>query len=253
MFVDLDTTFARASPTSPGRSSRRRSRRRPATCGHGERTLPRIRPFLVNSRGCSPTSSPGTALADGSAGTIAAAARAGVPVLRATPKLNAQLPPTAAALRRLQRRHGVSARASAGSTDLNERSSPPLQLHRPGADGLQLRDAAVPQRGELAEPGRRASATGSGSSPFEHARPGPNNEGSPSSAPANGGGVRCRATSSTSTPTRTPPRRARPDECEAGNEPYIDGPAGDRQRPRQPGDHDRGPDRRASSAREAAA
>ena len=50
---------------------------------------------------------------------------------------------------------------------------------------------------------------------------GPNNEGGPSSAPANG--PEPRTTSCTRTRTRTPPRPARRKECEAGNETYAVG------------------------------
>ena len=51
-----------------------------------------------------------------------------------------------------------------------------------------------------------------------------------------------RPTTCTSTRTRTPPRRARPLECEAGNEDYAQGGKQRSATPRQPGDQYRGPD-----------
>ena len=108
-------------------------------------TLPRIRPFLVNSRKLFVDLQPGTAALAVSADTIASALRAGIPVLRASPQLNDQLPPTAAALRRVQRQRRRPHRARPPGRPLRG-ARPAAAVHRAGAVGLQLRDAAVPQR-----------------------------------------------------------------------------------------------------------
>ena len=83
---------------------------------------------------------------------------------------------------------------------------------------------------------------------FEVFRPpdGPNNEGIPSSAPADGGdgGLGSSPLDRNYLHVNPYPNTAapgQPQECEAGNEPYMAGPAGDRQRPRQPGHRHGGP------------
>ena len=72
--------------------------------------------------------------------------------------------------------------------DTNEVARPADQVHRPGPDRLQLRDAALPQPRERRQPGTTAGNWQRGiafSTP-----PGPNSEGSPPRRPANGGGGR---------------------------------------------------------------
>jgi hypothetical protein len=53
--------------------------------------------------------------------------------------------------------------------------------------------------------------------------PGPNNEGFPSSAPANGGGTKPSANHLHSNPYPNTAAPGQPKECEAGNEPYAVG------------------------------
>ena len=185
MFVDLDTTLAAfadiARPYLQDTISKT-----PVTLHTASETLPVIRPFLVNSRKLFVNLQPGVKAAAESADEIESALVTGIPVLRASPQLNDQLPPTAAALRRFNDDSTGARRAVRLDRPLRS-ARPAAQVHRPGAVGLQLRDAAVPQR-------RRApAASGTSTGNWQRANalntpPGPNNEGSPSSAPANGGG-----------------------------------------------------------------
>ena len=99
MFVDLDTTLAAfadiARPYLQDTISKT-----PVTLHTASETLPVIRPFLVNSRKLFVNLQPGVKAAAESADEIESALVTGIPVLRASPQLNNQLPPTAAALRR---------------------------------------------------------------------------------------------------------------------------------------------------------
>ena len=106
------------------------------------------------------------------------------------------------------------------------------EVHHAGPDHLQLRDAAAPQRGE---PVLRRRLNGNWqrfiivSAPTDaHPEPGPNNEGGPSDAPANGPGrknhLHVNPYPNTAAPGQT-------QECEAGNEPYAAGRPCSRTRP----------------------
>ena len=69
---------------------------------------------------------------------IAESLHAGVPALNASPVLNTQLQPTAEALLAFQEAPGVFNGLDL-LTDTNELLEPGAQVHRPGADHLQLR------------------------------------------------------------------------------------------------------------------
>ncbi len=117
MFVVLDRTMAAFADVARPYLQETISKT-PPTLQTASDTLPRIRGFLVNSRKLFVDLQPGTAAAAVSADTIASALRVGVPVLRATPQLNDQLPPTAAALHRFNDngdvREGIGRDAGAG-------------------------------------------------------------------------------------------------------------------------------------------
>ena len=180
MFVDLDTTLAAfadiARPYLQDTISKT-----PVTLHTASETLPVIRPFLVNSRKLFVNLQPGVKAAAESADEIESALVTGIPVLRASPQLNDQLPPTAAALRRFnddaQRARG------AGQADR------PLEVARARRSGSSPRPSrsATTRRCCSATPrAPAASATSTGNWQRANALntpPGPNNEGSPSSAP----------------------------------------------------------------------
>ena len=185
MFVDLDTTLAAfadiARPYLQDTISKT-----PVTLHTASETLPVIRPFLVNSRKLFVNLQPGVKAAAESADEIESALVTGIPVLRASPQLNDQLPPTAAALRRFNDDSHRARRAR--PADRPHRSArPAAQVHRPGAVGLQLRDAALPQRRERRQPRAPRPETGSGSTPSTR-RSGPTTRAARRRRPANGGG-----------------------------------------------------------------
>jgi virulence factor Mce-like protein len=220
MFVDLDTTLAAFADVARPYLQETISKT-PVTLQTASDTLPRIRPFLVNSRKLFVDLQPGTAAAAVSADTIAAALRAGIPVLRASPQLNEQLPPTAAALRRFNDDTVVRS----GLTrliDLSNSLKSPLRFIAPAQSvcnyaTLLLRNGAdATSVGNTAGNWQRANAVGSPT--------GPNSEGSPSSAPANGGGGSSDPLNLNFLHVNPYPNTAapgqNPTECEAGNEPY---------------------------------
>ncbi|HET6831051.1 MAG TPA: MlaD family protein [Solirubrobacterales bacterium] len=224
MFVDLDTTLAAFADVARPYLQETISKT-PVTLRTASETLPRIRPFLVNSRKLFVELQPGTAAAAVSADTIAAALRAGVPVLQATPELNDQLPPTAAALRRFN--DDGTVRGGIGRLiDLSEALGPPLRYIAPAQSvcnyaTLLFRNAAdSTSKGNRYGNWQRANAL--------NTPPGPNNEGSPSSAPANGGAdpthplARANFLHVNPYPNTASPGQSTT-ECEAGNEPYAIG------------------------------
>ena len=219
MFVDLDTTLAAFADVARPYLQETISKA-PETLRTASDTLPRIRPFLANSRRLFVDLRPGTAAAASSADTIAAALRAGIPVLRASPQLNDQLPPTAAALRRFNDDGDV--REGIGRLiDLSGALTPPLRFIAPAQSvcnylTLLLRNGS--------------SANGQGNPQGNWQRggavdtpTGPNNEGSPSSGPANGGSADNRNFLHVNPYPNTASPGQNPTECEAGNEPYTTG------------------------------
>jgi virulence factor Mce-like protein len=218
MFADLDTTLAAFADVARPYLQETISKT-PPTLRTATETLPRIRPFLVNSRKLFVDLQPGTAAAAVSADTIAAALRAGIPVLRASPQLNDQLPPTAAALRRFND-NGTVREGIGRLIDLSDALGPPLRFIAPAQSvcnylTLLLRNAAESTSvGNAAGNWQRANALGSPE--------GPNSEGAPSSAPANGGGTDQRNFLHLNPyPNTAAPGQTR--ECEAGNEMYQPG------------------------------
>ena len=238
MFVDLDTTLAAfadiARPYLQDTISKT-----PMTLAAASGDLPIIRPFLVNSRKLFVNLQPGCKAAAESADQIESALVAGIPVLRASPQFNDQLPPTAASLKGFNDNSTV--RDGLGQLiDLNNALGPPLKFIAPAQSvcnyaTLLFRNAAnAASKGNANGNWQRGNAVNTPS--------GPNNEGSPSSAPANGGGG-----GQQELPARQPlpeHRRAQPepDRVRGGQRDLREGSAVDRQRARQPGYYDRGPD-----------
>ena len=223
MFVDLDTTLAAFADVARPYLQDTISKT-PVTLRTASDTLPRIRPFLVNSRKLFVDLQPGTAAIAVSADTIASALRIGIPVLRASPELNDQLPPTAAALRRFNDNGDV--RQGIGRLiDLSESIGPALKFIAPAQSvcnyaTLLFRNASdATGKGNANGNWQRANALNTPS--------GPNNEGSPSSAPANGGGGSADPLKKNFLHVNPYPNTASagqsPTECEAGNEPYAIG------------------------------
>jgi virulence factor Mce-like protein len=194
--------------------------RTPETLATTTATAPNIRTFLVNNRLLLNDFAPGAEALATTGPQIEAALRAGIPALRTSPELNSQLAPTAASLRTLAddptSRTGIDR-----LTEFGNELSPPLRYIGPSQSvcnywTLLFRNLT--------------DATGEGNSLGTWARvipletpTGPNNEGSPSSATANGGAGSEEANFLHANPY---PNTAAPNqtfECEAGNEDYAVG------------------------------
>lgn len=218
LFVELDVTLAAFADVARPFLQETISRT-PDTLQTATDTLPRIRPFLVNTRGLFVDLQPGTrALAD-SADDIEAALVAGTPVLRRSRILNRELAPTAASLRRLTD-DASSRRGISRLIDLNESLGRTLRFIVPAQSvcnyaTLLLRNvASLSSQGNSLGNWQRANALSNPS--------GPNNEGSPSSGPARGGGDDPRNFLHVNPyPNTAAPGQTR--ECEAGNETYVVG------------------------------
>ena len=236
MFVELDTTITAfadvARPFLQDTISKT-----PETLRTTSETLPRIRPFLVNSRGLFVDLQPGTAALASSADTIESALLSGIPVLQDSPTLNNELAPTAASLRGFNDDPDVRTGINR-LTDFSDSLTPLLRFVGPSqsvcnyATLLFRNIASTGSRGDSLGNWQRANALNNPA--------GPNNEGSPSTAPARGGGtdknnyLHVNPYPNTAAPGQT-------FECEAGNEGYAQGKAMIGNVPRQPGDRHRGP------------
>ncbi len=219
MFVDLDTTLAAfadiARPYLQDTISKS-----PITLRAANEDLPVVRPFLVNSRKLFVNLQPGVKAAAASADEIESALVTGIPVLRASPQLNEQLPPTAASLKRFNDDSTVRGGLT-DLIDLNNALGPPLRFIAPAQSvcnyaTLILRNvASSADLGTSTGNWQRGNALNSPS--------GPNSEGSPSSAPANGGGSDQRNFLHINPYPNTAAPSQSPIECESGNEPYNTG------------------------------
>ncbi len=223
MFVALDTTFTSlASVARP--FIQETISEAPPTLDVGTETLPRIRPFLAHSASLFTELQPGIESLRANADTIASALEVGAPVLRASPQLNNQLAPTAAALRRLN--DDASARAGI------DRLGQTVDVLRPTLAFLTPSQTVCNYPALFLRNGQEILAQGNGIGTWQRfivfqAPSGPNNEGSPASAPAAGGEVpttefpvdrnylHYNPYPNTASPGQTPI------ECEAGNEGFL--------------------------------
>ncbi len=218
MFVQLDTTMAAFADVAEP-YLRETIAKGPETLQTTIETLPRIRPFLINSRGLFNDLEPGTEVLATSADTIESALRAGIPALRRSPILNRELAPTAASLRAFnddpEVRTGITR-----LTDFSKSLSPLLRFVGPSQSVCNYATLLFRNVADLSSIGNE---TGNWQRVNAMETPaGPNNEGSPSTKPANGGG-----TSEANFLHANPyPNSAAPGqtfECEAGNEVYAIG------------------------------
>jgi virulence factor Mce-like protein len=219
MFVALDSTFgALASVARP--FIQETISKTPPTFDVAQEALPQIRPFLTHSAALFHDLQPGTQALVTAAPTLAKAFKIGIPALRQSPQLNEQLPPTADAL--LQLNNDSDARSGISRlTKTNAILKPLLAFVTPAQSvcnygTLLFKNAAS------------TSAFGNGSGNFQRfnllqAPFGPNNEGSPSTHAANGGGPNPTANFLHVNPYPNTASPGQPRECEAGNEPYIAG------------------------------
>jgi ABC-type transporter Mla subunit MlaD len=215
MFVALDRTFAAFARVSRPYIQETISKG-PETLDSVTADLPALRPFFRSSERFFAALRPGAkALADTSP-TIAAALRAGVPALNASPTLNAQLPPTADALLAFQESPGVFNGLDL-LIDTNNTLDPAIRFIAPAQTTCNYLTLAFRN---LASASSEDNGLGGWFSVIGFQPPeGPNSEGGPASAPANGGGpTPLNHLHSNPYPNTAAP--GQPRECEAGNERY---------------------------------
>ncbi len=219
--VGLDTTFtALASVSRP--FIQETISESPPTLDVGTEVLPRIRPFLSHSAALFTELQPGIESLRANSDAIASSLEVGAPVLRRSPELNDQLAPTAAALLRLN--DDEDARAGIDRLGETVRTlKPTLSFLTPSQTvcnypALFLRNAQdILQQGNSQGTWQRFIV-------FDPPD-GPNNEGAPASAPANGGeptppgGIDRNFLHYNPYPNTASPGQEF--ECEAGNEPFL--------------------------------
>ena len=231
LFVALDSTFgALAGVARP--FIQETISETPPTLDVANRALPVITPFLNDSAALFADLQPGAEALRTSAPTIADALAKGVPALEQSPQLNVQLPPTAQSLADFSADAGVRAGIDEPDQKTNDDPGAAAELRHPGADGLQLRDAAVPKRGQRAQPRRRHRDLAALHS-LRHA----------AGRQQRGLGGECACQRRRGGPGQLPPHQPLPEHRLARPAARVRGrqrelhrrPAGDRQRARQPG------------------
>lgn len=217
LFANLDRTFgALAEVTGPIQDTITSG---PPTLEAGTRSFPRQRPFLANAEAFFRELRPGTRALATAAPDLADAFVVGTPVLRRSIALNRRLNATFGTLEDFAQDPLVAL----GLDDLTStaRIARPLLAYLDPVQStcnyvtLLLRNAAS----HLSE----GDANGTAQRFIQVVTPsGPNNEGSPSSRPASGGG-RGDANFLHSNPYPNTASPGQTKECEAGNEPFIRG------------------------------
>ena len=227
MFVALNTTFgALASVARPFIQDT--ISQTPPTFDTLIRTSPRISTFLKHNAALFADLRPGVHALDKDSPAIASALETGARVLPGAPSLNAQLAPTARSLQRFATNPDVQGGISRSTQTLNY-LSPTLRFVTPAQSVCNYATLLLRNASSLFSIG---DGIGTGQRFLVMSSPGgPNNETSPSSAPANKAGNETNPGSiypeanflhSNPYPNTASPGQ-HPRECEAGNEKYIVG------------------------------
>jgi virulence factor Mce-like protein len=216
MFAALDRTFAAFARVSRP-FIQETIEKSPPTLDTANADLPVLRPFLRDSARFFTALQPGARALGETSPVIAASLHAGVPVLKASPVLNAQLQPTAEALVDFQEAPGVFNGLEL-LTDTNRILKPALTFIAPSQTvcnyiSLTFRNLAGATRG--------SSNYGHWLNFISFQPPeGPNAETTPSSSPANGPARSNHLHYNPYPNTEAPGQR---EGCEAGNEKYLPG------------------------------
>jgi virulence factor Mce-like protein len=216
LFRDLNTTFAALAEISKPYLQESISEG-PETLDVATRELPKQRAFLANSEGLFRELRPGARALRASAPALADALTVGTRTLRRSPEFNARLKPTFEALERF----AADPQVKLGVDDLTstfEILNPTLAFATPAQSVCNYATLFFRNTSELLSSGGRTGTT----QRFIIILPpeGPNNEGGPSSAPANGGTpkndnyLHTNAYPNTAAP-------GQPRECEAGREGFV--------------------------------
>jgi virulence factor Mce-like protein len=219
LFVSLDVTFgALARVARPYLQAA--IAKGPRTLAVANRSLPVIRPFLADSARLFADLQPGVHALRQTAPTLSRAIATGIPALRRSPRLNAQLPPTAQSLLAFSRAPGVRP----GISRLEQSSAELGPLLRFVTPAQSVCNYGTLLFGNVASALSLGDALGSWQRFITFQTPqGPNNEGGPSAKPANGGGPVANANFLHVNPYPNTAAPGQVRECEAGNEPYIIG------------------------------
>jgi ABC-type transporter Mla subunit MlaD len=216
MFAALDRTFAAFARVSRPYIQETISKG-PETLDTVTADLPTLRPFLRDSARFFTALRPGAKALSETAPTIAAALRAGIPALNESPKLNAQLPPTADALLAFQNSPGVFNGLDL-LIDTNDLLDPAIRFLAPAQTTCNYLSLTFRN---LANSSAESNGIGGWFNAIAFQAPeGPNSEGGPASAPANGPDRKNHLHSNPYPNTAAP---GQPEECEAGNELYEKG------------------------------
>jgi virulence factor Mce-like protein len=216
LFVALDRTFAAFARVSRPYIQETISKG-PSTLDTANADLPALRPFFHDSARFFTALKPGAKALAETSPTIDAALRAGIPALKASPLLYAQLTPTAEALLAFQSAPGVFNGLDL-LIDTNNLLDPAIRFIAPAQTKCNYLSLAFRN---LASASSGGNGIGNWVNAISFEAPdGPNAESQPASAPANGPGV-------TNHLHYNPfPNTAAPGQgkvCEAGNERYAIG------------------------------
>jgi ABC-type transporter Mla subunit MlaD len=216
MFVALDRTFAAFARVSRP-FIQETIVKGPPTLDAVNADLPQLRPFLHDSARFFTALKPGAKALGETSPTIDAALRAGIPALNRTPALYAQLTPTAEALLAFQEAPGVFTGLGL-LTDTNNLLDPAIGFIAPAQADCNYLTIAFRN---LADAFSQHNSIGYWLEAISFEPPdGPNAEGAPASAPANGPGKKNHLHFNPY-PNAAAPGQSRG--CEAGNERYAVG------------------------------
>jgi len=216
LFVALDRTFAAFARVSRP-YIQETIEKGPGTLDAVNADLPALRPFFDDSARFFTALKPGAKALGETSPIIAKALHAGVPVLNASPVLNAQLQPTAEALVDFQRASGVFNGLNL-LIDTNNVLKPAIQFITPAQTTCNY--ATLTFR-NLVNSTSGGTKLGNWLNAITFTPPaGPNSEGSPASAPANGHEPANHLHYNPYPNTASP---GQPRSCAAGNELYTSG------------------------------
>ncbi len=216
LFVGLDETFGAFARVSRPYIQETISKS-PSTLDTANADLPVLRPFLHDSQRFFTAFQPGAKALAETSPTIAAALHAGVPVLNASPIFFAQLAPTAEALLDFQKAPGVFNGLDL-LIDTNHTLGPAIKFIAPAQTTCNYLTIVLKNFSNAAS---QTNGLGNWLNFISFTPPeGPNSEGTPSSAPANGPGETNHLHYNPYPNTASP---GQPKECEAGNVRYTRG------------------------------
>jgi ABC-type transporter Mla subunit MlaD len=218
LFVALDRTFAAFARVSRP-YIQETIEKGPRTLDAVNADLPAVRPFFRSSARFFTALKPGAKAIGETSPIIAEALHAGVPVLNASPVLNAQLQPTAEALVDFQNAPGVFNGFDL-LIDTNNLLNPALRFIAPSQTTCNYVTLAFRN---LANANSQGNDNGKWLNFITYEPPeGPNAEAGPASAPANGP-ARNNHLHFNPFPNTSAPGQPKGQGCEAGNEKYVAG------------------------------